>query len=191
MKKLKKGAPHPLFETDPGKQVQVDWVESIKLNTVNGELLQFNLFSATLGYSRLHYFEYSEFKQEDDFKKCFVHYLKKIGGTPEEVLTDNMSAIVSSTGSSRKIHPAISQYFKDLEIKLKLCKPRSPQTKGKDEVSNKFAQWLNSYDGKIENKEHLKKIIANLNTDINKQKNTRTQYPLFSCLKKKKNIYGL
>lgn len=89
------GVPHPLFETDPGKQLQVDWVESIKLTTKHGEILEFNLFSATLGYSRLHYFEYTEFKQESDFKRCLVHYFKKIGGLPKEVLTDNMAAIVN------------------------------------------------------------------------------------------------
>ena len=44
-------------------------------------------------------------------------------------------------------------------------------------MSNKYAQWLNSYDGKIKNKEHLLKLIDKLNTDINNQKNTGTNYP--------------
>lgn len=87
--------PHPLFETDPGKQLQVDWVESIKITNVEGEIIKFNLFSATLGYSTLHYFEYTEFKSESDFKRCLIHFFKKIGGTTKEVLTDNMSAIVN------------------------------------------------------------------------------------------------
>ena len=186
LEEAKGGTPHPLFETDPGKQLQVDWVESIKLSTISGEILQFNLFSGTLGYSRLHNFEYSEFKQEADFKRCLVHYLKKIGGRPDEVLTDNMSAIVSLTDSNKKVHPSIVQYFKDLDIKLKLCKVRSPQTKGKDEVSNKFAQWLNSYDGKIRDKKHLLEIIEKLNIDINKQKNTRTQCPPILLFEKEK-----
>ena len=180
------GVPHPLFETDPGKQLQVDWVESIKLTTKYGEVLEFNLFSATLGYSRLHYFEYTEFKQESDFKRCLVHYFKKIGGLPKEVLTDNMAAIVNVTSEKKNIHPSIIQFFKDLDIKLKLCRVRTPQTKGKDEVSNKYAQRLMAYDGKIENKEHLLKLIEKLNVDINRQVNTRTNVPPILLFSKEK-----
>lgn len=177
LEEAKTGVPHPLYETDPGKQLQVDWVESIKLATIKGEIIKFNLFSATLGYSRFHYFEYTEFKTEADFKRCLIHFFKKIGGITKEVLTDNMSAIVTVSEGKRIIHPSIVQFFKDIEVKLSLCKARTPQTKGKDEVSNKYAQWLNSYDGKIKNKEHILKLIDKLNTDINNQKNTRTNYP--------------
>ena len=177
LEEAKTGVPHPLYETDPGKQLQVDWVESIKLATIKGEIIEFNLFSATLGYSRFHYFEYTEFKTEADFKRCLIHFFKKIGGITKEVLTDNMSAIVTVSEGKRIIHPSIVQFFKDIEVKLSLCKARTPQTKGKDEVSNKYAQWLNSYDGKIKNKEHILKLIDKLNTDINNQKNTRTNYP--------------
>lgn len=177
LEEAKTGVPHPLYETDPGKQLQVDWVESIKLATIKGEIIEFNLFSATLGYSRFHYFEYTEFKTEADFKRCLIHFFKKIGGITKEVLTDNMSAIVNVSNGKRIIHPSIVQFFKDIEVKLSLCKARTPQTKGKDEVSNKYAQWLNSYDGKIKNKEHLLKLIDKLNTDINNQKNTGTNYP--------------
>ena len=171
------GVPHPLYETEPGDQLQVDWVESIKLETINGEILEFNLFSATLGFSRFHYFEYTEFKQESDFKRCLVHFLKKVGGKTKRVLTDNMSAVVSIISNEKKIHPSVISFFKDLDIKLQLCQVRTPETKGKDEVSNKFAQWLQAYDGKIKDKEHLLKIIENLNRDINKQKNTGTNMP--------------
>ena len=178
--------PHPLFETDPGKQLQVDWVESIKITTIEGEIIKFNLFSATLGYSRFHYFEYTEFKSEFDFKRCLIHFFKKIGGTTKEVLTDNMSAIVNIKEAKKQIHPSIIQFFKDLGVRLRLCQIRTPQTKGKDEVSNKFAQWLNAYQGKIKDKNHLLKLIDKLNIDINKQKNTRTNIPPILLFKKEK-----
>lgn len=186
LEEAKTGVPHPLYETDPGKQLQVDWVESIKLATIKGEIIEFNLFSATLGYSRFHYFEYTEFKTEADFKRCLIHFFKKIGGITKEVLTDNMSAIVTVSEGKRIIHPSIVQFFKDIEVKLSLCKARTPQTKGKDEVSNKYAQWLNSYDGKIKNKEHILKLIDKLNTDINNQKNTGTNYPPILLFTKEK-----
>lgn len=186
LEEAKSDVPHPLYETDPGKQLQVDRVESIELATIDGEIIEFNLFSATLGYSRFHYFEYTEFKQEVDFKRCLIHFFKKIGGLTKEVLTDNMSAIVNVNEKKKTIHPSIIQFFKDIDVKLNLCKTKTPQTKGKDEVSNKYAQWLRSYDGKIKNKEHLLKLIDKLNIDINKQKNTGTNIPPVLLFSKEK-----
>lgn len=113
--KAKAAVPHPLYETDPGQQLQVDWVESMRLATTKGETLEFNFFSATLGYSRLHYFEYTEFKQEADFKRCLVHAFERLDGMTREVLTDNMSAVVAVDGrGGRTVHPSVSQFFKDI-----------------------------------------------------------------------------
>lgn len=185
--KAKKAVPHPLYETGPGEQMQVDWVESIRLSAKSGEVIEFNLFSATLGFSRLHYFEYTEFKQEADFKRCLIHAFKRIGGMTREVLTDNMSAVVSvSSGGERSVHQSMAQFFKDIGVRLRLCKVGTPETKGKDEVSNKFPQWLRSYDGKIEGKEHLLRLIERLNRDINRQKNTGTNYPPALLFEKEK-----
>lgn len=44
--------PHPRFETPPGLQLQFDWKESIRMANRDGELFEFNVFAATLGYSR-------------------------------------------------------------------------------------------------------------------------------------------
>lgn len=185
--KAKAAVPHPLYETDPGQQLQVDWVESMRLTTTKGEPLEFNLFSATLGYSRLHYFEYTEFKQEADFKRCLVHAFEWLGGMTKEVLTDNMSAVVAVDGRGGKsVHPSMSQFFKDLGVKLRLCRVRSPQTKGKDEVSNKFPQWLAAYDGRVEDRAHLLRLIERLNADINRQKNTGTNIPPALLFEKEK-----
>lgn len=190
LEEARTGVPHPLFETDPGQQVQVDWVENIKLETVTGEILEFNLFSATLGYSRLHYFEYTEFKTEADFKRCLIHFFKKIGGTTKEVLTDNMSAIVSIEGNEKTIHPSIVHFFKDIDVKLRLCKVRSPQTKGKNETANKYANWLQSYNKKLKDKNELLRIIEKLNQDINKSVNTRTNLPPILLFNKEKEYFG-
>ena len=180
-------AVHPLYETDYGDMVQVDWVEGIKLKTINNNLIVFNLFSATLGASRYHYFEYTIGKTETDFKRCFIHYLKHIGGLPKRILTDNMSAIVNVIDDQKGIHSSMIQFCKDLDIKLQLCKVRTPETKGKDEVSNKFAQWLNVYNERLRDTEHLLEIINKLNEDINKQVNTRTNYPPILLFKVEQN----
>ena len=40
------------FETNPGIQAQVDWKESLKFKTKDGETIKFNIFLLILGFSR-------------------------------------------------------------------------------------------------------------------------------------------
>lgn len=165
---------HFRYETEPGEQLQVDWVEDLKIFTINGELIKFNLFSATLGYSRMHYFEYTKTKTEDDFKRCLINAFKYFGGKTKTVLTDNMAAIVNVNESGeKKVHETVVQFFKDIEVKLKLCKVRTPQTKGKCETSNKFAKWIMAYNYKINDEFQLYKVINRLNKTINKVVNNQ------------------
>ena len=69
----------------------------------------------------MHYFEFSISKTEEDFMRCLLHAFEYFGGKTKEVLTDNMSAIVSvDEHGNRKIHPTIAQFFKDLNVELTL-----------------------------------------------------------------------
>ena len=120
--------PHVLYEVDPGYQIQVDYKESLSIHLKDGSLINFNVFSATLGYSRLHLFIYSPTKTTDDFIRCTIEIFRRIGGVTETALTDNMTAVVSNYGKNKKVHPRVNQLFKDLGCKLRLCKSKSPET---------------------------------------------------------------
>lgn len=160
---------HFRYETDPGDQLQVDWVEDLKICTCEGELIKYNLFSATLGYSRMHYFEFTKTKTEEDFMRCLLHAFQYFGGKTKNVLTDNMAAIVNvNEKGDKKIHETVKQFFKDLDVELQLCKVRTPQTKGKCETSNKFAKWLSAYNNKLKDELQLFQKIYRLNETINK-----------------------
>ena len=50
---------HPRFETEPGRQLQFDWKEDVATRDRAGAEYRFNVFSATLGYSRRHLFRRS------------------------------------------------------------------------------------------------------------------------------------
>ena len=168
---------HLLFETDPGQQLQFDWVENLTLVSRHGEVLKFNVFSATLSYSRMHYFEYTKTKTETDLKRCLLHSFEYFGGVTKEVLTDNMTAIVSIESGKKNIHPTITQFFKDLGVKLLLAKPRTPQTKGKVETSNKFIKWINVYKNNFEDEIDLYNKIYKLSNRVNNIVNTGTNRP--------------
>lgn len=178
--------PHIRYETKPGEQLQVDWKEDLKMTTIRGEVLAFHIFTGTLGYSRLHTFIYSETKTTEDVIRCIIEALKQLGGVPRIILTDNMSSIVSYRGNRRVKNETIHQFEKDIGVQIKLCRPRSPQTKGKDESANRFINWLKPYDGQVADKEELIKIIRQINQRVNKQVNQTTNLPPITLFQKEK-----
>ena len=179
--------PHVLYETPPGKQAQFDWKENLTFELETGEKICFNVFSLTLSYSREHVFIYSNHKGMDDFLHCFIKAINKLGGVCEEYLTDNMSAIVSCRGTNKKINPKVLSLFKDIDSKLKLCRVRTPQTKGKVENSNKFINWIIPYNRKLKSEEELIKLIEDTITkDANNQINTGTNIPPSVLFEKEK-----
>ena len=97
-----------------------------------------------------------------------------------------MSSIVSIQNNRRIKHPKILQLEKDLGLEIKLCKVKTPQTKGKDESANRFLNWLAPYDGKIESKEDLLNILKDIKQRINEENNKTTQLPPLTLFQKEK-----
>ncbi len=184
--KFKSSIPHVRFETKPGEQLQVDWKENIRLISKNGEIFDFNVLTSTLGYSRLHTFIYSKTKTTEDFIRCVIDTLNIIGGTPKQILADNMSAIVSINNGTKHKHTKIKQFEKDLGLNIKLCGVRSPETKGKDESANRFLAWLQPYDGEFENETELIEILKKINNKVNLENNQTTNIPPSVLFQKEK-----
>ncbi len=175
---------HVRYETPPGKQLQNDWKEDMVIHTSSGEEIMFNLLSSTLGYSRFHQLIYSETKTTEAYIRCTVETLKRLGGLPKEILTDNMSAVVNHNTGEKL--PAIKQFENDLGIKINLCKIRTPETKGKDESANRYASWLYAYDYKIKDKKELIEAIEYINQRINQETNQTTNIPPVRLFQKEK-----
>jgi len=163
------------FETEPGDQLQVDWIERLKLHLKNGDLVEFNIWNGTLGFSRKHVFLTVSDITESTFKKCLIETIVILNGRPRRVLTDNMSAIVSIRNNKRYVHPTIIQFMKDLDIELKFCKAKHPYTKGKNETSNKYQTWLDPYDFKFDTIENLYKGVNEILSQTNYQENSETK----------------
>lgn len=170
LKPQKNNKAHLRYETEFGKQLQFDWKEDIKMISKHGEIFEFNIFSATLGASRLHVFIYSKFKTRIDVQRCLIETFKYIGGLPEELLTDNMSSIVNT--KTKDFNNDFLAFIKDIGIDAKKCKPRHPYTKGKDESANRFMNWLIPYNNEFEDEQELIKIIKEINLKVNRQVNS-------------------
>lgn len=85
-----------------------------------------------------------------------------------------MSAIVSIK-NGKKVNSKVLALFRDIDSKLRFCKVKTPQTKGKDENANKFVSWIYPYNGKLESEGDLIKLIEEtITSDSNRQINTGT-----------------
>ncbi len=189
-KKNNKTDSHVRYETNQGEQLQFDWVESITMISKYGEVFEFNVFSAELSYSRMHYFNYSKHKTKEDVLNNLITAFKFYGGVTEDVLTDNMSSIVNT--SDKKFCKEFKAFAKDMGINEKKCKVRHPFTKGKVEVRNKFIKWLIPYNYEFETEEDLRNIIKKINTEVNNRVNDTTNMkPILLYQKEKEYLKPL
>ena len=189
-KASKDNSSHVRYETEPGEQLQFDWVESIQLINKYGVVFEFNVFSAELSYSRLHYFRYSKFKTKEDVLMCLIETFKYFCGVTESVLTDNMSSIVNT--KELKFCSEFIAFAKDFNMKPNKCKVRHAYTKGKVEVRNKFMKWLIPYNYSFETEEDLVEIIKKINIEVNNRVNSTTNMkPILLYDKEKEYLHSL
>lgn len=168
---------HPRFETPPGRQLQFDWKEGLEMVDANGEIFEFNVFSAVLGYSRAHRFIYSRTRTEDDLLACLLATFVRFGGIPEEAITDNMGALASFREGKRVRSERAWRFAREAGFELKLCKVRTPETKGKDESANRFVNRLRAYDRDFEGEQGIIDAIARIEARSNSEPNETTGLP--------------
>jgi transposase len=130
-----KGREDPLvrFETPPGRQMQVDW-GAFKLN---GQRI--SLFLATLGWSRFNFGLFVDNERFDTLRECHEQAFDAFGGTPLEVLYDNMRTVVQERnaygGGLHRFHPGLNDLAHHYTFLPRLCRPYRAKTKGKVERS--------------------------------------------------------
>lgn len=117
------------FETEPGRQMQVDW------GTMRNGRSPLHVFVAVLGYSRMLYIEFTDNMRYDTLETCHRNAFRFFGGVPREVLYDNMKTVVLQrdayqTGQHR-FHPSLWQFGKEMGFSPRLCRPFRAQTKGR------------------------------------------------------------
>ena len=124
------------FETAPGEQLQVDWVEFRKgANPLHA-------FCATLGYSRVSYVEFVSDMKVQTLVACHERAFEAFGGVPRRVLYDNMKTVVLERDShgegQHRYHSGFLDYAKHCGFVIKLCRPYRAKTKGKVERFNGY-----------------------------------------------------
>lgn len=124
------------FETEPGAQMQVDWVEFRK------GARPLYAFCATLGHSRASQVEFVSDMKVDTLIACHEHAFAHFGGVPRQVLYDNMKTVVLERDAhgegEHRYHAGFLDYARHCGFVIKLCRPYRARTKGKVERFNGY-----------------------------------------------------
>jgi len=125
------------FETAPGEQMQVDWA------VIRRGSNRLSVFVATLGWSRAAYVEFVTDERVETLIEAHENAFLAFGGTPREVLYDNMRTVVLQRhgyGRGRhRFHPGFLDFARHCGFQPRLCAPYRAQTKGKVE---RFIRYL-------------------------------------------------
>ena len=137
-RKVEDEEPLVRFETDPGQQMQVDWIEFPKDGL--------SAFVATMGYSRVSYVEYVTDEKVETLIACHMNAFSYFGGVPKEGLYDNMKTVIIKRNAYGQGKHKFNEQFRDFAekhcgMKLKVCKPYRAQTKGKVERFNHYLRY--------------------------------------------------
>lgn len=125
------------FETAPGQQLQVDWIEFRRE--------RLSAFVATLGHSRASYIEYVNDERIETLVDCHIHAFEFFGGVPREVLYDNMKTVVIERDAygdgKHRFHPTLWDLARHYNFTPRLCRPYRAKTKGKVERFNRYVRY--------------------------------------------------
>ncbi len=93
------------LRTLPGEAGQVDWASFGKVRIGRAERA-LSCFVLTLSYSRALWFEFFLDQTLESFLRGHVHAFDSFGGTPREILHDNLgSAVLERRGEQARLHP--------------------------------------------------------------------------------------
>lgn len=125
------------FETEPGKQMQVDW--AIFRKGCN----RLVAFIATLGYSRTSYVEFVTDEKLATLLRCHENAFEYFGGVPLEGLYDNMKTVIVERDcygeGKHRLQSGFWDFSKHYNFIPRVCRPYRAQTKGKVE---RFIHYL-------------------------------------------------
>lgn len=120
------------FETEPGRQAQVDWKEAGTW-VIDGVPRKVYAFVLLLGYSRRAFVRFTTDMKLPTLLACHLKAFEHFGGIPKEILYDNMKTAWLYAGGDWKVNPSLLRFASDCGFNPLRCRVRRPETKGKVE----------------------------------------------------------
>ena len=128
------------YETDPGKQSQVDFGDFGRIE-MDGISRKLYAFSMILGFSRMRYAEFTTDISTENVIKMHLNDFRYYGGYTDTILYDNTKQIVLERkikASESRFNPKFRDFAEYYGIVIRLCFPYRAQTKGKIESTIKY-----------------------------------------------------
>lgn len=135
---FKQIVPEPIirFETEPGKQMQIDFT------TIRRGKDALKAFVATLGYSRASFVKFFDNERAESWRIGLQEAFDFFGGVPKQILCDNAKALVIERHAygegKHQYHAGLVDMAKDYGFTLSACQPYRAKTKGKVERFNHY-----------------------------------------------------
>jgi transposase len=120
------------FETEPGRQAQVDWKEAGTW-LIEGVPRKVYAFVLLLGYSRRAFVRFTTDMKLPTLLACHLKSFEHFGGIPREILYDNMKTAWLCAGGEWEVNPRLLRFASDCGFNPLRCRVRRPETKGKVE----------------------------------------------------------
>jgi transposase len=129
------------FETGPGEQAQVDWLESKLKVEHDGMSRRLHGFIYVLGHSRWAYVEPTVSQSQATLFGCLARAFRASGGVPAAILVDNMKAAVVEHERERiEFNQAFLAFAQHWGFEPIAAEPGRGQTKGKVEAGVKYVK---------------------------------------------------
>jgi|APSaa5957512576_1039674.scaffolds.fasta_scaffold09756_2 transposase len=168
------------FESKPGQQMQVDWGHFgiISYGKIKRKLSALVVIEA---YSRMLYIQFTHSQNQETLHMALLNAFKFFGGTPLELIVDNMkTAVVERSGSFVRFNESFLEFLRPFKIKPQACNVRAPHEKGKVENAVKYLRNnfypLRKFNGLCDaNKQVIEWLSETANQRIHK---TTNQKPL-------------
>ena len=123
------------FETEPGRQAQVDWASC---GTIwhEGRRRRLSLLVVVLGHSRVLWARFVVSERRPVLLELLEEAFRQLGGVPRELVFDNLKTVVAEARSQdrpAKVQPGFQAFAEHWGFEVVACPPYWPRAKGKVE----------------------------------------------------------
>lgn len=136
----KKRKAYARFESPPGKQMQIDWGHfgSLPYGHTRRKLYALVVIEA---FSRMIFVCFTHSQNQAALHQCLLAAFKFFGGSPEELVVDNMAtAVVERLGAVVRFNAAFLALLRPFGVTPVACNPGAPYEKGKVEAGVKYVR---------------------------------------------------
>ncbi|MBC2703512.1 IS21 family transposase [Desulfobacula sp.] len=129
------------FESGPGQQIQIDWGHFGSLAYGNSSRKLYAL-AVIESHSRMLYVVFTHSQKQEALHQSLVEAFNYFGGTPKEIVVDNMlTAVTERVGSMVRFNESFLNFLRQFSITPVACNIRAPHEKGKVESSIKYLRY--------------------------------------------------